>query len=169
MPIFLAVLALLSFLAAAMASGSMVATKTRVLISAVTVADGALGPFPAGFTTAATTAGDSRTSHTGDFDGCYIAAVELVVASHGGTSITPTFETSHDGITWTTWFAVAAITGNGTTTKYAEDDFESPKRFIRTSWANAAAGTGVVTINIRYAQVGARGAYAPPGLVDSHE
>lgn len=168
MPILLALLALLSLAGAAMASGAMVCDKTRVLVNAVLV--NGTQNTPTGFTTAATTAGDSRTKHEGDFQGCFLGAIEIVVTGFSGTSITPTFETSEDGITWVTWTTgFAALTAAGTTTKYAEDDFESPKRFVRIAWVVAGAGAGTVTVKIRYAQVGARGAYAPPGLVDSHE
>lgn len=106
----------------------------------------------------------------GDMAGAHIHSIEVTVADLTGiTGITPTFETSHDGITWVDWFAaLTEITANGTVIKRAEDDFEAPRRFIRVKWSIAGSGSLTLTINVSYSQVGARGAYAPPGTPDRY-
>jgi hypothetical protein len=162
MTYLLAIFCLALIFGARMSVGAMVCDKRRLLMNATTVGDGALGPFPADFGSGA------RRVHAGDMQGCFIGRIEVVVGTFSGTSITATFETSHDGITWTPWFSTAALTAAGTTVKLAEDDFESPARFVRVSWANAGSGTAPVTVRLFYAQVGPRGSYAPPGMTDRY-
>lgn len=168
MPFLLAVLALASVLGVFMSMGALVYDKSRVLVNAVLV--NGTQNTPVDFTVTTLAGGSRRTMHEGDFQGATIGAIEITVAGFSGTSITPVFETSHDGITWTLWVTgFGALGAAGVTTKYAEDDFESPKRFVRATWTVIAAGAGTVTVRIRYAQITARGAYAPPGLVDASE
>jgi hypothetical protein len=147
---------------AGMSVGAMVCPKRRVLAAAVAVATGTLGPFPAAFSAAPLVA------HAGDMQGTFIGSIEVVTASLTGTSITATFEHSHDGTSWTTWFTGSAITTSTTTRYFAEDDFECPKRFVRVTFTNAGSGAATVTVTLHYAQVSARGSYAPPGIPDRY-
>ncbi len=106
----------------------------------------------------------------GDMMGTYIHGVDVTVSGFAGfTSVTPTFETSHDGVTWVPWFAaLTAITADGTVQKKAEDDFEAPMRFVRFTLAVDGAGTATLTVALRYHQHGPRGAFAPPGTIDRY-
>lgn len=149
-----------------MSIGAPAQRKIRKLADALAVAAASTG-YPA--FSGGGIAG-SPVVFAGDMAGCHIHSVEVTVASLTGiTGITPTFETSHDGITWVDWFAaLTEITANGTVIKKAEDDFEAPRRFIRVKWSIAGAGTLTLTINVSYDQVGPRGAYAPPGTRDRY-
>lgn len=149
-----------------MSAGAPATSKVRKLVDALAVTALSAG-YPA--FAGGGIAGSPRV-FAGDMQGCAIHGVDVVVADFTGlTSITPTFETSHDGVTWVDWFAaLTAITGDGTVQKKAEDDFEAPMRFVRVKWAWVGSGSLTLTVNIRYHQVGPRGAFAPPGTVDAY-
>lgn len=149
-----------------MSIGAPAARKLRKLVDALAVTAASTGypSFAGGGIT-----GSPRV-FAGDMAGARIHTVEVTVAALTGiTGITPTFETSHDGVTWVDWFAaLTEITANGTVIKKAEDDFEAPRRFVRVKWTIAGTGSLTLTVNITYEQHGARGAFAPPGTPDRY-
>lgn len=150
-------LALLVALRPALGSAAITCDKVRVLVNGETI--DTTETFPSGFSA-------SPVMHRGDMRGTFIGRITITTAFTSGTSITPVFETSQDGVTWREWFAGAAITGSGTVVYEAEDDYGSPERFVRTSWTVAGSGIGVVTVRLHYAQIGPRGEFAPPGMPD---
>ena len=148
---------------------NIAANKTRLLYSdALVEADGNFPAFPTG-PTAQTAPVDPRVLYAGDMKGAEILGFEFGCGALTTiTALDATIQHSLDGVVWHTLKALTQATAAAKTFSDLDDGDPEPLRFLRV--AIAATGTygsaADVYVKIAFRQCGAKGAWAPPGMVD---
>lgn len=142
-----------------------VASKRRTLVNAQVKATAAAEAFPT-FPTGPT---NERVVFAGDFLGARIVAFEWSGTFSGFTAADLTLQHSHDGETWHTLKAATQDTSSpvGPQMVYLLDTDPHPLRFVRALITmTGTPGTSTHTVYVHFDQIGPRGAYAPPGMID---
>lgn len=140
--------------------------KTRTLVSAQAVATATATAYPT-FPTGPTA---GKVLYAGDMQGALIAGFRWTMADLAGfTAADAKIQTSDDGTTWEDLVSFPQQTVDGTKTVWLYDTDPRPLRFVRALIdMTGTPGTSTHTVKVFYAQLEARGSYAPPGMVDRH-
>ena len=145
------------------------ASKRRVLLDEEVVATAAATGYPSMPTGPDA---DGRVLFAGDFRGARIVSFEwLLSVLDTFTAADLTIQHSSDGINWFTLKAftqkTAIDTGTLPTIIYLLDSDPKPLPFIRALVdMTGAPGTSTHSVWVNYDQLGPRGPYAPPGMID---
>lgn len=107
--------------------------------------------------------------YAGDMAGSRVIAATLSVSDLTGyTALDATLQTSADGTTWRTLKAFAQVTAAAQVKEleFLDTDPKALRFFRLLVTMTGSPGTTAFTCYLHYDQVGARGAYAPPGMID---
>ena len=139
--------------------------KSRLLLDAFELETATATPAPA-FPTGPDANG--RVVFAGDFMGCRIGSIRWFGTFSGFTAADLTVQHSDDGENWTTLKAFTQVTSspfNASISLLVSDPV--PKRFLRALLdMTGTPGSSVHSIEVSFAQEGARGSLAPPGYID---
>lgn len=142
---------------------NITARKVRVLVDQVITADGPLPAFPTG------PDANDRVVFLGDFKGAEILGFEFTSGAFTDiTALDCNIEHSLDGANWHVLKALVQKLGAACTLDDLDDGDPEPLRYLRANFSatgNYGQAAGV-KIKIAFRQVGAKGAFAPPGVLE---